>query len=86
MKKWLTAGVVCDLNRIRGSRYEISLKVDEAPPEDTTYIGLVSRNTTTLLTLQMTAFPSAALERPLQLIEDKVQVGLYCVHELTSSP
>lgn len=35
-------GVVCHLPRIRSSRYEISLQVDEDVAEETTYIGLVS--------------------------------------------
>ncbi|WVQ81477.1 hypothetical protein IAT38_003601 [Cryptococcus sp. DSM 104549] len=59
-------GVVCNLNRIRSSRYEISLQVDEASLEETTYIGL------------LTTFADGTLEKPLTLIENKVQsVGAY---------
>lgn len=59
-------GVVCNLNRIRASRYEISLQVDEATAEETTYIGL------------LTSSDKLELQRPLQLIETKVQsVGAY---------
>jgi dynein heavy chain 1 len=35
-------GVICNLNRIRSSRYEISLQVQEETPEDLTYLSLVS--------------------------------------------
>jgi len=34
--------VICDLARIRSSRYEISLQVDEDSAEETTYVGIVS--------------------------------------------
>ncbi|WWC63949.1 uncharacterized protein I303_106555 [Kwoniella dejecticola CBS 10117] len=54
-------GVVCNLNRIRSSRYEISLQVDEADIEATSYVGL------------LTSFAEGILEKPLALIEDKVQ-------------
>ncbi|KAK4688349.1 dynein cytoplasmic 1 heavy chain, partial [Tremellales sp. Uapishka_1] len=54
-------GVICDLNKIRSSRYEISLQVEESSPEETTYIEL------------LTSFTSDPLERPLTLIEAKVQ-------------
>ncbi|OCF56381.1 dynein heavy chain 1, cytosolic [Kwoniella mangroviensis CBS 10435] len=54
-------GVVCNLNRIRSSRYEISLKVDEAGVEETSYVGL------------LTSFDDGTLEKPLALIENKVQ-------------
>ncbi|KAK8843995.1 hypothetical protein IAR55_006788 [Kwoniella newhampshirensis] len=53
--------VVCNLHRIRSSRYEISLQVDEASVEDTTYIGL------------LTTFADGTLDKPLNLIENKVQ-------------
>ncbi|WVQ93134.1 hypothetical protein IAU59_000198 [Kwoniella sp. CBS 9459] len=55
-------GIVCNLNRIRSSRYEISLQVDEAEVEETTYVGL------------LTSLREGILETPLALIEDKVQV------------
>ncbi|WWC91126.1 uncharacterized protein L201_006067 [Kwoniella dendrophila CBS 6074] len=54
-------GVVCNLARIRSSRYEISLQVDEADIEETSYVGL------------LTSFDDGTLEKPLSLIEDKVQ-------------
>jgi dynein heavy chain 1 len=52
---------VCNLNRIRSSRYEISLQVDETNAEDTTYAGL------------LTTFADLTLQKPLSLIENKVQ-------------
>jgi dynein heavy chain 1 len=55
-------GVVCNLNRIRSSRYEISLQVDEASAEETTYITLLTSST------------NLPLDRPLSVIERKVQV------------
>jgi len=36
-------GVVCNLIRIRSSRYEITLQVQEDSPEDLTYMSLVSQ-------------------------------------------
>ncbi|OWZ39026.1 dynein heavy chain 1, cytosolic [Cryptococcus neoformans Tu259-1] len=54
-------GVICNLCRIRSSRYEISLQAEEASLEETTYIGL------------LTSFADGTLEKPLALIEDKVQ-------------
>jgi dynein heavy chain 1 len=57
---------VCNLNRIRSSRYEISLQVDEALSEETTHVGLVA------------GLPENTLQKPLTLIEAKVQeVGAY---------
>ncbi|WVN87983.1 uncharacterized protein L203_103180 [Cryptococcus depauperatus CBS 7841] len=65
-QEWLgqfqdTLGIICNLNRIRSSRYEISLQVDEASLEETTYIGLLTR------------VINSTLEVPLTLIEHKVQ-------------
>lgn len=37
-------GIVCNLNRIRSSRYEISLQVQEEGPENLTYLSLVSKS------------------------------------------
>lgn len=34
-------GIVCNLTRIRSSRYEISLRIQEESPEDLTYLSLV---------------------------------------------
>lgn len=57
---------MCNLNRIRSSRYEISLQVDEALSEETTHVGLVA------------GLPENTLQKPLTLIEAKVQeVGAY---------
>ena len=55
-------GVVCNLKRVRSSRYEISLQVAEEDKEETTYAGL------------LTSLADGTLEKPLALIEDKVQV------------
>jgi hypothetical protein len=46
-QEWLiqfqdSLSVICDLARIRSSRYEISLQVDEDSAEETTYVGIVS--------------------------------------------
>ncbi|TXT09077.1 hypothetical protein VHUM_02551 [Vanrija humicola] len=54
-------GVVCNLSRIRSSRYEISLQVDEATAEETSYIGL------------LTSSAGLPLDKPLSIIERKVQ-------------
>ncbi|WVQ73635.1 hypothetical protein IAR50_003215 [Cryptococcus sp. DSM 104548] len=54
-------GIVCNLNRIRSSRYEISLQVEEASVEETTYIGLLA------------TFPDGTLQQPLALIQNKIQ-------------
>ncbi|WWC73019.1 uncharacterized protein I206_106984 [Kwoniella pini CBS 10737] len=54
--------VVCNLNRIRSSRYEISLQVEDADVEEVSYVGL------------LTSFEGGTLEKPLALIEDKVQI------------
>ncbi|ORY33069.1 putative motor [Naematelia encephala] len=54
-------GIVCNLNRIRSSRYEISLKAEEESAEDVTYLSLLS------------SFTDSTLERPLSLIERKVR-------------
>ncbi|KIR72005.1 dynein heavy chain 1, cytosolic [Cryptococcus deuterogattii CA1014] len=66
-QEWLnqfqdTLGVICNLGRIRSSRYEISLQAEEASLEETTYVGL------------LTSFDDGTLEKPLGLIEDKVQI------------
>jgi dynein heavy chain 1 len=53
--------VICNLARIRSSRYEISLQVDEDVAEETTYVGI------------LTSFDDDTLQRPLSLIETKVQ-------------
>lgn len=47
-QEWLvqfqdSLSVICDLARIRSSRYEISLQVDEDSAEETTYVGIVSK-------------------------------------------
>lgn len=55
-------GVVCELTRIRSSRYEISLKAQKSAAEETSYMGL------------LTTLADGVLERPLSLIEAKVQV------------
>ncbi|WVR09001.1 hypothetical protein IAU60_006061 [Kwoniella sp. DSM 27419] len=55
-------GIVCDLTRLRSSRYEMSLQVEQARDEEMTYVGLLSD------------FPTEILERPLGLIEAKVQL------------
>lgn len=54
-------GVVCNLNHIRSSRYEISLQVDNSSREDNTYAGLLA------------ALDQDILRRPFGLIERKVQ-------------
>ena len=54
-------GVVCHLPRIRSSRYEISLQVDDEAADETTYVGLLS------------GFDESTLQKPLALIEEKVQ-------------
>ncbi|KAL0950546.1 hypothetical protein HGRIS_007353 [Hohenbuehelia grisea] len=56
---WL--GVVCRLQRIQGSRYEIGLQMQGAAATETTYTSL------------LTQFPDNTLERPFSLIEKKVQ-------------
>ncbi|BEJ00458.1 hypothetical protein CcaverHIS631_0503150 [Cutaneotrichosporon cavernicola] len=53
-------GVVCNLNRIKSSRYEMTLHVEEATAEEKSYIGLLTAN-------------DLPLEKPLSLIEAKVQ-------------
>ena len=49
-------GVICNLNRIRSSRYEISLQVQEESPEELTYLSLVSRARITRLMLMVAFF------------------------------
>lgn len=53
--------VICDLARVRSSRYEISLQVDEDVAEETTYVGILA------------TFDDDTLQRPLSLIERKLQ-------------
>ncbi|KAJ3566624.1 hypothetical protein NP233_g6881 [Leucocoprinus birnbaumii] len=56
---WL--GVVCRLRRIQSSRYEIGLQMQKASAVEITYVSL------------LTKFTDNTLERPFQLIENKVQ-------------
>ncbi|KAI0727592.1 dynein heavy chain, N-terminal region 1-domain-containing protein [Fomitopsis betulina] len=56
---WL--GVVCRLRRIQSSRYEIGLQMQGHTTTESTYTSL------------LTHFTDATLERPFQLIEQKVQ-------------
>lgn len=53
--------VICDLARVRSSRYEISLQVDEDVAEETTYVSILA------------TFDDDTLQRPLSLIERKLQ-------------
>lgn len=69
--------IVCRLARIRSSRYEISLQVDEDAAEELTYVGLVSQAVTipahNCQPPQLSAFDDRTLQTPLSLIEAKVQ-------------
>lgn len=48
MTDWfLTIGTVCDLPRIRSSRYEITLQVDQEDASDSTFLRLVSDSLST---------------------------------------
>jgi len=59
-QEWLiqfqdSLSVICDLARIRSSRYEISLQVDEDSAEETTYVGIVSKSSQSRSRLTITA-------------------------------
>lgn len=78
-QEWLvqfqdSLSVICDLARIRSSRYEISLQVDEDSAEETTYVGIVSHPCGRMwLTSKLASFDDDTLSRPISLIERKVQ-------------
>ncbi|KAG8800414.1 hypothetical protein FRC16_002934 [Serendipita sp. 398] len=59
LHEWL--GVICRLRRIRSSRYEIGLQMDEGSTIDLTYTFLLTR------------FTDGTLEKSFTLIENKVQ-------------
>lgn len=71
IQNWLaqlqdTLGIVCNLRRIRSSRYEISLQVEQEAVEDATFATLLPN------------LEPAVLRKPLGLIERKAQeVGAY---------
>ena len=56
-----TLGIVCCLSRIRSSRYEITLQVEAEDPEISTHMRLLQD------------LPKDVLQKPLALIESKVQ-------------
>ncbi|KAF7760646.1 hypothetical protein Agabi119p4_10055 [Agaricus bisporus var. burnettii] len=56
---WL--GIVCRLRRIQSSRYEIGLQMQKASAVELSYVSLLTR------------FTDDTLEKPFQLIENKVQ-------------
>jgi dynein heavy chain 1 len=64
LQGWLD--VVCGLQRIQSSRYEIGLRIRSSSPEDLNYSSL------------LLAFTDGTLERPFALVEDKLkEVGTY---------
>ncbi|KAM0751755.1 hypothetical protein T439DRAFT_218203 [Meredithblackwellia eburnea MCA 4105] len=64
LHQWL--GVVCGLNRIQSSRYEIGLKIRTSTPVNLKYTALLDQLT------------DGSLERPFALVEDKIaQISSY---------